>query len=218
MKDSAFGVGGMCLGSSPALESSGGVKVFGCGTSYSQTWSNPAVSLHKTFSDSSLRKGSIQMLYPRPLGPISDLPPTFLYTHLHSMPHYFQTPGNCQRARPLPTQCSLPGMLSLPICLAHVLRLALSISPFEKPLLDFIPPRNGSFFFVFSSLLSSNTKTAVRMHHSLTHLLIFTHIHSLIDSLTHSFINQLLGACCLPAAVLDTGDTDVNKTNKNPYP
>ena len=41
--------------------------------------SDPIVFLLKTFSDSS-HKGGIQMLDPRPWGPVPDLPPTFLST------------------------------------------------------------------------------------------------------------------------------------------
>ena len=49
--------------------------------------SDSAGFLLKTFSDSLLHKGNIQILYPTPLGPVPDLPQTFLfYTHLHSMP------------------------------------------------------------------------------------------------------------------------------------
>lgn len=119
-------------------------------------------------------------------------------------------------------QCSLPGMLSLPICFAYILSLNLSISPFKKSLLDFLPLGNGSFF-VSSSLPSYFTNTAVRMH--IHYSLIDSSTHSFIHSFTywfnHSFIfsfihQQLLWVYCLLADVLGSGDKAVNKMDINP--
>lgn len=146
-----LGVGHLCLGSSPALEGGVGVKVFGWRTACSQKRSDPILlfSCSKPSLIPHYMKTQLKCLNPRPVGLIPDLPLT--------TPTCILCPSNSKLQKivnllglSLPTQCPLPGMLSLPICFTHIARLDLRINPFKKPLLDFLPRREGSFFVVSS--------------------------------------------------------------------
>lgn len=124
--------------------------------------SDPTVFLLK-ISDSSL-KGSLQMLGPRAWGPIHDLPPTsFLQPPSPYVPVILNRRRLSARqafARAVPSIWD-----ALPPCLPpRVLRFDLSISPFKRPLLDFLPSGSSNFFCVSTSLPSHFTESAFSIH------------------------------------------------------